>query len=275
MQKDMTRRLKYFLSTVVIVSVLVFQFLPSIALAHELLPKVLTEYLSQNPDATPEEIQEFIRLEAPNFAEKYQDKDKVLELIRGQNTNFFDNAYDFIKFGIEHILIGLDHILFVLSLLLVYVSVREILRLTIAFTFAHSITLLVAGSGLLVLSPKIVEPIIALSIAFVALTSVFFKDNKYLGNIKSKTTMVFIFGLFHGLGFAGLLEEIHLPKDKFISSLLSFNIGIELGQILIILIALPFIYLFRDKKMYPVIIKIIAVAMSVLSVFWVIQRIFF
>ncbi len=81
--------------------------------------------------------------------------------------------FDFFRVGVSHILNGPDHILFVLSLLLVFVSWKDILRLTGIFTIAHSITLLLAGTGILVLSSSIVEPMIALSIAYVAFTSVF------------------------------------------------------------------------------------------------------
>lgn len=261
---------------IILLFVLTWSFVnPSTIYAHELLPKVLQEFLVENPDATPDEIQDLIRREAPEFSEKYKDKDKIVEILRGQSTNFFDNAWDFLKLGVHHILIGLDHILFILSLLLVFVSIREVLKLTITFTIAHSITLLLAGSSIIVLSPKIVEPIIALSIAFVAIVSVFFANNKYLTWSKGKVGVVFLFGIFHGLGFAGLLEEIHIPKEKFISSLFSFNIGIELGQILIVLIVLPFIYYFRKKSWYNISIKIFAVAISLIAIFWFIQRVFF
>lgn len=246
-----------------------------VASAHELLPKALQEYMTGHPDATSEEIQDFIRAQAPEFAEKYKDKDRVIEIIRNQDTGLFDNMFDFMRLGVGHILAGADHILFVLSLLLVFVSVREILKLTITFTIAHSLTLILAGTSVLVLSPKVVEPIIALSITFVALTSVFCRDNKYLSGIRAKLTMVFVFGLFHGLGFAGLLEEIHVPREKLVSSLLAFNIGIEIGQILIVLIALPFILYAKDKPWYGTLIKIVAVLIAILGIFWAVQRVFF
>ncbi len=256
-------RNKMYMKNILLACVFSFSLLAPVASAHELLPKALQEYIVEHPDATTDEIQDFIRAQAPEFAEKYGDKDKVIEIIRNQDTRLFDNMYDFMKLGVGHILAGADHILFVISLLLVFVSVREILKLTITFTIAHSITLILAGTSVFVLSSKIVEPIIALSIAFVAVTSVFLKDNRYFGSLKSKLVMVFAFGLFHGLGFAGLLEEIHVPKEKFVSSLLAFNIGIELGQILIVLVALPLI-------LYA---KIIAVIIALLGIFWAVQRI--
>ncbi len=88
--------------------------------------------------------------------------------------------YDFFRIGVGHILSGPDHILFVLSLLLVFISWKDILKLTGIFTIAHSITLILAGTGILVLSSRIVEPMIALSIAYVALTSVFLKGKLFV-----------------------------------------------------------------------------------------------
>ncbi|MBC7708256.1 HupE/UreJ family protein, partial [Polaromonas sp.] len=84
---------------------------------------------------------------------------------------------------------------------------------------------------------------------------------------------VFFFGLFHGLGFAGLLQEIQIPQDKFLASLVSFNIGIEIGQLIMVAAALPFIYAFRNKKYYPLCIKIIAVIIATIALFWMVQRI--
>lgn len=117
--------------------------------------------------------------QTPEFADKFENGAEILKIIRNNQTSFFDNIYDFFRIGVGHILSGPDHILFVLSLLLVFISWKDILKLTGIFTIAHSITLLLAGTGLLVLSSRIIEPIIALSIAYVAFTSVFLKDTLY------------------------------------------------------------------------------------------------
>jgi len=106
-----------------------------------------------------------------------------------------------------------------------------------------------------------------------AIATVFFRHNKYIKNTKSKLGIIFFFGLFHGLGFAGLLQEINVPDDKFVSSLLAFNIGIEFGQLAVIALALPVIYLLRNKPWYPLLIKIVAVIISVIAIFWMIERI--
>jgi len=130
-----------------------------------------------------------------------------------------------------------------------------------------------AGAGILTLSTHITEPLIAISISFVAITSVFLKKYKFFGNFKAKLGTVFFFGLFHGLGFAGLLEEIHIPQEHFVSSLFSFNVGIEIGQLIIVALALPLIILAREKKWYSIAIKILAIIIALLGILWAFERI--
>lgn len=246
------------------------------ASAHELLPKEVVQYMQENPTATPEEIKAFITSTSPELAAKYEgDQEQLIEIARNVNVGFWENTFTFLRFGIDHILIGTDHILFVLSLLLAYVSIRKMLKLTLAFTVAHSITLILAGAGIITLSPSIVEPIIALSISYVALTTVFLKNSRYQKFAGETVPIVFLFGLFHGLGFAGLLSEIQIPQPRFVESLLFFNIGIELGQILIILLALPLIYGFKDAPWYPKAIKMLGILFGAAGLFWAVQRIFF
>jgi hypothetical protein len=257
-----------------VVALAVYIFVPGSAKAHDLLPKAIVEYLATHPNATPEEIQNFARTETPEFGEKLQSKEDVVRLVTARKTTFFSNLWDFIKLGIDHILSGPDHILFVLTLVLVFLSLKEILTLTGTFTLAHSITLVLAGTGLVLLPTRVVEPIIALSIACVAVTSVFLKST-VIQSSRAKIALVFFFGLFHGLGFAGLLEEIQIPPDRFFSSLAGFNIGIELGQLIILALVLPLIYYFKDKIWYAKAIKVPAVAIISVSLFWFIERIFF
>ncbi|MDQ3094341.1 MAG: HupE/UreJ family protein, partial [bacterium] len=246
---------------------------PTSVYAHELLPENVIEYIEDNPNATPDEINTFIEGNAPNLSVNVRDQQDVIRLAN-QNTSFIDNTFDFLKLGVQHILSGLDHILFVLSFLLVFAGIKTVLKYTTTFTVAHSLTLILAGTGLLTLSSKIVEPIVALSIAVLALSTVFLKDNKYLKDIRYKLCIIFFFGLFHGLGFAGLLQDINVPDDKFVASLFAFNLGIEIGQLIIVAIALPFIYLWRNKPWYPILIKLAALVMSVIAVYWMFERIF-
>ena len=242
--------------------------------AHDLLPKQVVEYLKSHPQATPQEIQAYAQTLNPEIAAKFSNSTDIIRIVRNQDTSIWDNAFDFFKLGVGHILSGPDHILFVLSMLLVFVSVTELLQLTSTFTVAHSITLLLAGAGILTLSPKITEPLIALSIACMALLTVFAKGSRIHVDGVRKLGIVFFFGLFHGLGFAGLLREIDIPANKFVSSLFAFNIGIEGGQLIIIACALPFIFLFRKASWYPRAIQIFAVCISLVSIFWVVRRVF-
>ncbi len=243
--------------------------------AHELLPQEVIEFLKQNPDATPEEINDFADTQSPEVAQKIKvsSADEIQVLTQNKSRGFFHNAKDFIFLGIQHILTGPDHILFVLSLLLMFISVGEIFRLVTTFTIAHSLTLILAGTGTLVLSAAFVEPIIALSIAVVAILTTFYSHLRLIENHYTKTALVFFFGLFHGLGFAGLLTEISIPKGAFFSSLVSFNVGIEFGQIFIIAITLPFILFFKKKTWYPPVVKVVAVVISIIAIFWFIERV--
>ncbi len=261
---------KIFITTLLLLSVFM---IPVSTWAHDLIPEKLKTYITEHPNATPEEIKKFADEQAPEFANKFRDGAEILKMARDQNTTFLDNIFDFFKLGIKHILSGPDHILFVLSILLVFVSWLDILKLTTTFTIAHSITLILAGTGILTLSSSIVEPMIALSIAYVAISTVFFKRYKFIGENRGKIAAVFFFGLFHGLGFAGLLKEIKVPDNRFVSSLLSFNLGIEAGQIVIVALAFPLIYFFRNRVWYPKAIKIFSIIIALTAIFWFIQRI--
>lgn len=192
------------------------------------------------------------------------------QLAHALHTEYVTN---YLELGIRHILSGPDHVLFVVSLLLAFDTGRELLRLTLTFTLAHSVTLILAGSGVLTLTSGIVEPVIALSISFVAISTVFFSDSRLVGTPGVKQGAVFVFGLFHGLGFAGLLMDEQVPTDGLVPSLLSFNIGIEIGQLFIVAFALPIIYVLRRAEWYDAFIKGCAAAIGVAGIIWGVQRI--
>lgn len=246
----------------------------SVAQAHELLPKEIVEYIKENPDATPEEMKAFANAQGGDIAEKFNksSSEEILSIIKNPDGTFLDNFGDFLKLGVTHILSGFDHVLFVLTLLLVFVSTLEILKLVTTFTVAHSITLILAGTGIVVLSPSIVEPVIALSIAIMALATGYFGQSKIMMNPLIKISLVFFFGLFHGLGFAGLLQEIAIPESKFVSSLFAFNIGIEIGQLIIIAVLVPIILFIKHKPWYGIVVKTIAVIIALLSLYWFVER---
>lgn len=140
----------------------------------------------------------------------------------------------FFELGVEHILLGFDHILFVVALLLGGGGFRALLGIITAFTVAHSITLALSVLELVTLPAGFVEPVIALSIAYVAL------ENFLPGyRISRRWAVAFLFGLVHGFGFAGILAELELPAAGLVTSLLSFNLGVEFGQALVIALLLP------------------------------------
>jgi len=143
--------------------------------------------------------------------------------------------------GYKHILpLGFDHILFIISLVLISNNLKQLICLCTVFTLGHCITLGLAMYGIFGISSSIIEPLIALSIIYVAIENIIVKRLK-----TSRLILVFAFGLLHGLGFAGALNEIGLPQNSYFASLLAFNVGVELGQITIILISF---FIFKKIK---------------------------
>ncbi len=177
----------------------------------------------------------------------------------------------YLKLGISHIVpYGIDHILFVVSLCLLNSKVRTILWQATAFTVAHTITLALSMKGIIHLPADIVEPLIAFSIAFVAI------ENILLTELKPwRVAIIFMFGLVHGMGFASALNEIGLPRNKFFTSIFSFNIGVELGQIFVIALVFLLIILPFGKKPYykKFVVYPLSAAIALIALFWTVQRI--
>jgi len=183
-----------------------------------------------------------------------------------------DNIKSYIQLGFKHIIPkGLDHILFVLALFLLSSKLKPLILQVSIFTLAHTITLFLGAINLIKISALIVEPIIALSIFFVAIENLFTENIK-----KLRPYIIFIFGLLHGLGFAGVLNEIGISDELFISSLISFNIGVELGQISIIILSYIFIALLFQKKSWyrNRITRPLSLIIATVGLYWFIQRIF-
>lgn len=133
--------------------------------------------------------------------------------------------------GVEHILSGFDHLLFVIGLLFLVGFHRRLVWTITAFTAAHSLTLASAALGWLTLRPAPVEACIALSIVLVAAESL--RSGQTLAR-RLPAMVAFVFGLVHGLGFAGALQEIGLPQNHLVVALLTFNLGVEAGQLLVV-----------------------------------------
>jgi hypothetical protein len=185
-------------------------------------------------------------------------------------TSRLQLALRYLTLGFTHILPkGLDHVLFVLGVFLLSRKWKPILMQVSAFTIAHSITLALSIYGLVSVSPSIVEPLIALSIAYIAV------ENLVLSEMRPwRVGLVFAFGLLHGLGFAGALRDVGLPRSEFVTALIGFNAGVELGQLAVIGGAFLAVgYWYGDRIWYRRRIVMPASAcIACVGVFWTIQR---
>lgn len=189
---------------------------------------------------------------------------KVVPLTRMQVARLY------LELGVTHIVPnGTDHILFVLGIFLLSRKLKEVLWQVTAFTVAHTITLGLTIYGLVSLSPRIVEPAIALSIVYVAI------ENVVTEKLHAwRVAVVFCFGLLHGMGFAGVLREVGLPRSEFLTGLLSFNVGVELGQLTVILGAWLLLGLpwgrrswYRRRVVIPA-----SLAIAAVGLYWAVQR---
>ncbi len=177
----------------------------------------------------------------------------------------------FIVLGIEHILTGFDHLVFLLALLLFGGSFREAAKIITSFTVAHSISLALATFNVIHLSSSVVEPLIAASIIYVGLENIFRRE------IKWRWLLTFAFGLIHGLGFATVLRDLGIGSDigQTVVPLLSFNFGVELGQIAIAALVLPLIWkLKRRPSFIPVYVPACSIVLALLGGYWLIERTF-
>ncbi len=183
----------------------------------------------------------------------------------------------YLKLGFEHILAGADHIFFVIGIVLIGGTLKELLKVVTAFTIAHSITLTAAALGLATPPSRIVEPLIALSIVAIAWEAFRARPSETGEKAKDfRVFTVFVFGLVHGFGFAGALTEVGLKGSQLVAGLVSFNLGVELGQAAIIVIAAPVIAALSKK--YPEQWKKTSIAMAcsigLIGLYWLFTRVF-
>ncbi len=190
-----------------------------------------------------------------------------------ENMSKTQTAVLYLGLGYKHILpLGFDHILFILSLFLLSPKLKPIIWQSTAFTVAHSVTLALAMYNVVSPPSEIIEPLISLSIMFVALENIFFPKLK-----PTRIGIVFLFGLVHGLGFASSLSQMGLPQNSYLSSLIMFNVGVELGQLTIILLAFFLVgKWFGNKPFYRKRIVIpISLIIVLIAGYWTVERIFF
>ena len=173
--------------------------------------------------------------------------------------------------GFDHIVPkGLDHILFVIGLFLLSVRLGPLLWQVTSFTIAHSITLALGALGLVSISPDVVEPLIAASIVFVAL------ENLATDRLKPwRPALVFGFGLLHGLGFASVLAEFGMPNAHFLTALVAFNVGVELGQFAVVAACYGLVgYWFGRRPWYRrAVVWPASLGIAAVAAFWFLERV--
>jgi hypothetical protein len=191
----------------------------------------------------------------------------------GARTSF----WSFVVEGIWHIWIGLDHVLFLVCLILPAVfprrrpveslksAARDVLEIVTAFTLAHSITLVISTVGFVQLPSRLVETAIALSVVAAAV-------NNLLRAIDARWAVAFALGLLHGFGFSSVLIDLGLPSSELVGSLLGFNLGVEIGQMAIVIVALPLLYLIRRTYAYQAVLWAGSGLTAVIATMWTYQR---
>ena len=207
--------------------------------------------------------------EEPSLNSFTQPKQESIEKRRADARSTF---ISFSRQGFVHVLpLGLDHILFVLGLFFLSRKWKPILYQVSVFTIAHTITLGLATLDLVSAPSHVVEPIIAASIAVVAIENILFPGYRH-----SRLFVVFFFGLIHGLGFAGALSAFNLEPTSLAIGLLGFNIGVELGQLAVIYFVFVVTYQFSDEFSYRKFVVIPGSSLiALMGIYWTIERVFF
>ena len=211
----------------------------------------------------------------PLYTELIEDgkKSKWFGINNKTEVELSQNIKEYILLGFKHIIPkGLDHILFVLGLFLLSPKMKPLVLQVSIFTLAHTITLFFGALKIIIIPAIIIEPIIALSICFIAIENLFTENVK-----RTRPYIIFIFGLLHGLGFAGVLNEIGVSTNLLISSLVSFNVGVELGQICVIILSYILIALLFQKKIWyrNRVTKPISIIIASIGFYWFFERLFF
>jgi hydrogenase/urease accessory protein HupE len=176
---------------------------------------------------------------------------------------------DFVRLGVEHILTGYDHLLFLVALLATARGLWSVVRIITAFTLAHSVTLTVGALGIVTIPDRIIEPLIAATIVWVALENLFAAEPD-----RRRWIWSFGFGLVHGLGFASALGELGLKRAALVRGLVGFNLGVEIGQLLFVAVFLPAMILLargRGARLTP---RFVSLTVATIGAYWLVERIF-
>ncbi|NQX59873.1 HupE/UreJ family protein [Paenibacillus qinlingensis] len=184
-----------------------------------------------------------------------------------EHTNVIDGWFSFLKLGMSHIWGGYDHLLFLFSLLIARQTLKQYATMITAFTIAHSCTLTLTVLGIINVPPMIVEPAIALSICYVAF------DNIRRPSVSHRWVLTFLFGLIHGMGFADILKEMNIPRSELAVDLISFNLGIETVQIIIVGLLVPLLYVMHRYKYARRIVVASSSVALILGAIWLLKRV--
>jgi len=187
-------------------------------------------------------------------------------------------AAAFLRLGVEHILTGFDHLAFLLAVLLVAPSLRSVAKLVTSFTVAHSLTLAAAATGLVSLSPRIVEPLVAATVVAVAAENLWLlrrseSPESRARGLRRRWVLTFAFGLVHGLGFAGALGEVRLTGAPFALALASFNVGVEVGQLAVAALVVPLLFALRRGVLAEPLPRLGSALVGVLGAIWLAERV--
>ncbi len=216
----------------------------------------------------------------PSLVFSHSNRSQQLDL---SSYSTFSAFLGIVKLGIKHFLLGIDHILFLIALILPAAMVRKegywqpvdtfrsaifyVIKIVTLFTIAHTLTLGLASFSIIDLPSRLVESIIALSIAVAALNIIYPIFKRKIG------WLVFIFGLFHGFGFASVLSHLGVLGEHMALSLFAFNLGLEIGQIAVILLIFPILYMIHKEAFFPrIVLRYGAVALILLSTVWFFDR---
>ena len=226
------------------------------------LPRTLTDVFLRVRFLDGDPLDHLLRPEAPR-------------VVVSRDTREGVRVPAYLRLGIEHLLFGFDHILFIVGLMFFVRRPLQLLQVVTAFTVAHSITLALSTLDVVTLSQRPVEAVIALSILFLAVELARGSDGERSLMVRSPWLITFGFGLLHGFGFAGALAEIGLPEQARAFALLLFNVGVEIGQLLVVGILLIFLQLVRMYRVQvpAVVAQLPIYVMGIVSAYWFVERV--
>lgn len=186
--------------------------------------------------------------------------------VNGQT--FAETVWGFLKLGIEHIFTGYDHLAFLVGLLIMTTTLLSLVKVVTSFTIAHSVTLALATFGIVSLPSRLIESLIALSIAYIAI------ENFTGKTLVHRWKITFLFGLVHGFGFSNVLKEMMLTRKALAISLFSFNAGVETGQLVFVGLVFPAVFYFAASRWKQSFLSATSLAIMCLGFYWFVQRAF-